>query len=144
MDDIVLVMEEHLAKEGKVTFRVKGSSMSPFLVSQVTAVTIVTPKEYRKGDVVLFKANEGKYILHRIVREKEDCFITQGDALYSRENCPRTNVIGKMESFETGGKLTLAESKTYRMQVVMWKIAKPFVRAWQSLRRRLGKKDDNG
>lgn len=59
-----------LLEAGKtVNLLVSGGSMEPFLIHKRDAVLLKKPdRPYRKGDIVLFRRCNGKYVLHRIYR----------------------------------------------------------------------------
>ena len=63
-----IAYEELLARDGRVTTHVTGSSMLPLLRDRQSIVTVesVSRVPPRRGDVVLYKAG-GRYILHRVM-----------------------------------------------------------------------------
>ena len=60
---------------------VKGSSMVPFLVEGDTVfLSLVGEKPLKRGDVVLYQREGGRYVLHRIQRAGSGVFDILGDA----------------------------------------------------------------
>jgi len=109
----------------KTTFKVSGSSMLPFFKHQATSVTIEKiEKPLKTWDVILFKVSD-HYILHRIIKIKDQKIICQGDHLFSKEVIEINDVIGIVQSFETKGKVTYVNQKGYLMKVKLWRLIKP-------------------
>ena len=79
--EYVSVLKE-LVEEGKeVSMLVSGNSMSPFLRHTRDTVFFKAPgRELRVGDIVFFQRLDGRYILHRICRIKDDGYYIVGDA----------------------------------------------------------------
>lgn len=85
MAQLVAVIEQPL-KEGKeAAFTVRGNSMWPLLLSGRDKVTVKQFDKYRKYDVVLYRRESGKYVLHRIVGKKGDAFVLAGDGETEKE-----------------------------------------------------------
>ncbi len=99
LDSIFEVMEEMLSLNKEVTFTTNGDSMRPLLLSG-ESVTLKRFSKYKKGDVVLFKKDDGSFVLHRIIKIKKDTVFTQGDALISDDQPFNKNkIIGKAIAF---------------------------------------------
>ena len=69
------------AQTGEIVSTViSGSSMIPFLVPNRDIVFLRLPhKKPKKGDVVLFKRENGSFVLHRIRRSCKDGYYMIGD-----------------------------------------------------------------
>lgn len=96
-NDCFFAWVEAEIKQGRnVRFRVRGSSMLPFLRSGKEEV-LLTPcraEKLKEMDVVLFRYR-GAYVLHRIIRKKDTRFIMQGDGICtSYETCDPKDVVG--------------------------------------------------
>lgn len=73
-------IEEGLQNKGYVVYGIKGVSMNPLLVSGRDKVLIKkVNKPLKKGDIALYKRNNGKYILHRIIKAKNGDLVLCGD-----------------------------------------------------------------
>ena len=79
-----LVMEPLLGLLEEVTavpLVVSGSSMTPFLAPGRDSVYLSAISEaLRPGDVVLYRRDNGRYVLHRILRVNGDSYTMVGDA----------------------------------------------------------------
>ena len=62
------------------SFKPNGISMRPFIMGGKTLVTI---EKYTGGankfDIVFYKRDDGKYVMHRIVKMFDDCYGVCGD-----------------------------------------------------------------
>lgn len=79
-----LVMEPLLALLDEVTaipLVISGNSMTPFLVHQRDTVYLSkVDSQLKCGDMVLYQRDNGRYILHRILRVNGDFYTMIGDA----------------------------------------------------------------
>lgn len=71
-----------LLKEGaELPITVSGSSMSPFLVGGRDSVRLrAIDRALRRGDIVLYRRAEGRYVLHRLYRIEQGKMWFVGDA----------------------------------------------------------------
>ena len=97
--------EAHLAEHGSLTYTNKGSSMEPLLRQgrDLFTVTKKSSDRCRVGDVVLFR-HRGSYVLHRVIRVREDGYVCRGDNAVGTETVPEAEVLGVMTSFVRDGK----------------------------------------
>lgn len=116
---------KELLDEGKsVKFKISGNSMLPFLKHQQTLVTVTKKDTYLKHDTILYK-NKDKYILHRIIKVKDNFYLTCGDALKTIEYIPKAHVLGFLYSYEVDDEITYHNSKLYKFKVNLWVFLKP-------------------
>jgi signal peptidase I len=82
-----------LSQGEKVIIRMRGKSMNPYLREGKDRVVLspYRPEELQIGAIVLFTYRD-KYILHRIIGRKGDCFVTQGDGI-----CKNTEIVQKQD-----------------------------------------------
>ncbi|MGN1419665.1 MAG: nucleotidyltransferase family protein, partial [Acutalibacteraceae bacterium] len=82
----VRLMEKELASGKQVKLRITGNSMAPFLADGRDAVLLEEMKKKpRVGDIVFYRRKNGKFILHRVVKTKENFFYAVGDAQSIKE-----------------------------------------------------------
>jgi len=117
---LIPLIEAELQAGKQVTFRVKGTSMRPFLWSNVTNITMIQPNDLLKRfDIVLYQNDQHQYVLHRIIRIKGTTLIIQGDALMNREIIALGSVIGVALSYETNHK-NRQINQWHRFQAWLW------------------------
>jgi hypothetical protein len=99
-----------LLRQGQkqVAIPVTGGSMVPFLHSGDMAYLDLPNTPLKKGDIVLYTRENGRYILHRIKKiNKDGSFIMVGDAQQELELLPRRDLIhARVTSARHCGKLT--------------------------------------
>ncbi len=118
LDELSPLMLSELESGKKVKFCTKGSSMTPLLISGRDSVVLSKPNKLKKNDVVLYKNNDGKYILHRIKEINGEEIITKGDA--AKENdapITKENIIAKATAFVRKGKEISTTSLWYALYV---------------------------
>ncbi len=94
-----ITIEEGLKKNGYHISTVVGDSMMPILRNRRDMVKIVPVSgRLKKYDLPLYKRPTGEYVLHRIVKVKNDCYIICGDNRFLREKVPFDWIVGVTES----------------------------------------------
>ncbi|MBQ7415856.1 MAG: S24/S26 family peptidase [Oscillospiraceae bacterium] len=90
-----------------VAVPVAGGSMIPFLHNGDTVYLDLPDSPVKKGDIVLYTRENGRYILHRIKKVNSDgSFIIVGDAQQDLELLPRGELIrARVTSARHKGKL---------------------------------------
>lgn len=101
-----------LQDKKRVRITVVGKSMYPFL-EQGDQVMLEPVKEKKLliGDIVL-ASYRGKYILHRIIRKKEDEFMLAGDGNYKQiEKVAKSDIWAVVvEAYREGQSLNIGRS----------------------------------
>ena len=97
--------ESELENCGYVVFTNKGVSMMP-LLRQDKDVMVIRAKHdgFKKNDAVLFRRENGQYILHRIRRVMGEEYFIIGDNCTSGEIVKREMILGILESVKRSGK----------------------------------------
>lgn len=115
-------IEKYIDENKKLTYRNVGVSMLPMLVQDKDVFTLekVDINKLKKFDVVLYKADENKYILHRIIKVNEDSFVIRGDNTFTKEYVRKDDIIAKMTSFVHNGKKISSEDKSYKIYSSLW------------------------
>ncbi len=135
LDSIYEVMEEMLSLGKEVTFTTNGDSMRPLLFSS-DSVTLKRVPNYKKGDVVLFRKDDGSFVLHRIIKIKKDTVFTEGDALI-RKDAPfdKSRIIGKAVAFIRKDKTIRLADFSYRFYKAVYVSA--FGRTLRKIKRKI-------
>ncbi len=115
-------MEEALLDKGYLVIAPTGTSMLP-LIRPNRDVTVLKRKTLspKKYDVVLYKRDNGDYILHRILKINPDNYVICGDNQYIKEyNVKEEQILGIMEGFYRDDKYIDTSSSLYRLYVYLW------------------------
>ncbi|WP_010243554.1 S24/S26 family peptidase [Acetivibrio cellulolyticus] len=140
LDEVSPIILATLDENIDVKLTVTGSSMYPLLINKRDSVILTKCDEVslKKGDIPLYKRNNGKYVLHRIVRVNENSYDLCGDNQYIIErNLPKKNIIAVVKAFERNGKFYSCDNILYNLY---WRIrifTIPFRRLLQRSRGRI-------
>ncbi|MCR5294673.1 MAG: S24/S26 family peptidase [Lachnospiraceae bacterium] len=130
---------ELLAREGKLIYRTRGVSMEPMLRQDRDLVIIETPSgELKPLDTALYRRGR-QYVLHRVIRVKDDCYLIRGDNTYTMETVPKSDVIGVLTGFQRKGKQYDANMRAYRCYARFWNFIYPLRYGLRICRRAAGK-----
>ena len=134
------LLSVQLSNGGSAVLTVTGYSMMPMLHDRRDSVTLIPVNgQEHKGDIVLYKRENGAYVLHRIIAENQEGFVCCGDNQYMREPVHRQQLIAKVTSFVYKGKELSVENKTYKVYVALWVGLFPLRGVYIPVRRFLGK-----
>ncbi len=121
MDKVGISIEEWcaLAKEGTdipVEITLAGTSMEPLIRMNRDKVVIVPPDgNTAVGDIVLFRRNDGAYVVHRVYRINGDQVVTLGDNCENPDKpISRDRILGKVVRIKRGNKIIDADSDRQR------------------------------
>lgn len=138
MEQLAEVLLLQLREGGKAELTVTGSSMRPMLHHGKDKVQLSLRKPVHK-DVILYKRDSGRYILHRIVRVKDGVFICAGDNQWETEEIRPDQVLATMDHWYHRGKLKTPADLGYRFYVWLWVGLLPVRRPILAVRRVCGK-----
>jgi hypothetical protein len=97
-------------------------------------VQAVGDHRLKKDELPLYRRADGKYILHRIIGVKGDCYVIRGDNTYQKEFVPREQILGYVTEFYRGERRIASDSRAYRVYVVLWNWIYPIRAAWHAFR----------
>ena len=115
---------ERLISEGlSVPLTVTGNSMSPFLIHMRDTVYISLPvKPFERGDIVLYRRENGQYVMHRIhhIDKYGNLYIT-GDAQTQIEGPVNQKcVVGEVFTVLRNGKQIGVSDKIWKFYQKVW------------------------
>ena len=80
------LMQEQIDSGKKVVFAPKGTSMLPLIRQGKDKVVLVkAPEKLKKYDLPLYRRENGQFVLHRVVKVREDGYVMCGDNQFERE-----------------------------------------------------------
>lgn len=116
-------IEQALEKKEHIFLQTSGVSMEPLLHHRKSTVMIKKLSEApEKYDVVLYKRPAGEYVLHRIVKVREEDYLICGDNGIYKEPVPRKCILGIMAGFypDEGETFISCEDEAYKEYVRTW------------------------
>ena len=137
----MMTFEEEIQNSGKLIYTTVGVSMRP-LIKQGRDLLIVTKPQGRlkKYDIPLYKRKNGQYVLHRVVKVKDDGYVILGDNCIKWENDIKDDqIIGVLTSLVRKGKEVDFDSFGYRFYSRAWYLLYPVRVIFMSARRLAGK-----
>ena len=120
MNNIELCIEEI----GCALVPTKGTSMLPLLEEGKALVEVVRAdcNQLKKGDVVLYKKNDGTLVLHRIIKaESKEVFTVLGDHQFKNaERVNKQQIIPIAQGFFINGSYVDENTRWYRIYKRIW------------------------
>ena len=120
--------EQELSEKGCLIYTTSGMSMRPFLRSGQDLMVIEAKKEIRcrVRDVVLYRRDSGKYVLHRIMAVRKDDYVLCGDNCWQLEPGIREDqILGVLTAVIRNGNRTEVSQAGYRAKVFAWWLMYP-------------------
>lgn len=106
-----------------------GDSMMP-LIKQGRDVLIIEPKpsgRLKKDDVPLYKRDSGQYVLHRIVKVRDEDYLIRGDnRYYTEKGIMDRHIIGLLTGIIRDGKVLSVTDADYLRYVEALHKSYPF------------------
>lgn len=139
----MLVLRERLNAGQKVRFLAfRGVSMRPMLRQGKDSVELSPlPAQLKKYDLPVYQYPSGKYVMHRVVAVREDCYVCMGDNTYSYEYIKPEWMIGVVSTFKRGDREISVDAPLYRLYSRVWvalfPLRKVTHRVYYGIKRRL-------
>ena len=111
-------IEDILARDGVFVSTTSGFSMYPMLRDRRDTIVVRTyTGRLKKYDVALYKQN-GKYILHRVIKVLPKSYVIRGDNCYNKEyGITDEDILGVLREFYRGDKKVNMDGLTYKLYV---------------------------
>ena len=122
MTDQHSTFEQEIQRTGKLIYTNVGDSMMP-LIRQDKDLLIIEKVSGRlkKYDVPLYRRDNGKYVLHRILKVREQDYVICGDNRWCKEyGITDRHIIGVLTGIVRNGKTISVTDKKYLLYVHLW------------------------
>lgn len=140
LDSLMPLIKERLSSGHSVTFSPRGISMLPMLrqgKDTVTLSPITAP--LKKYDLPLYRRDDGKFVLHRIVAVGEDYSCIGDNQYYLESGLRHDQMIAVVSKFKRGKRVISVNSLWYKLYCRFWHNTRPFrffcIRAVAKIRR---------
>ena len=121
METLAELVTLQLQEGGRARLTVTGSSMLPMLHSRNDSVDLRPVVGYqKKGAVILYRRENGQYVLHRIVRARNGSYICCGDNQYMREPVEQAQLLAVVDGFTRKGRHGKVTDWYYRIYTAIW------------------------
>lgn len=128
LNDVWPVINEVISNGGEFTFKPNGISMLPLIRPGVDTVTLVEPQNVEKNDIVLYRRDNGKFVLHRVMYVRKKDFVMRGDnQKYLEYGIRRDQILATVKAIEKDGASVDMTSDEYKKYVKslyrkIWKV----------------------
>lgn len=114
--------EKELSEHGYLVYTNVGTSMLPLIHQNKDVLTIVKPnRPLKRYDIVLYKSRGGSYILHRILKVRENDYVICGDNCWTKEyGITDENILGILISITRDDKTLDIDSKKQKFYAHLW------------------------
>ena len=114
--------EDVIERDGRLVYTNVGDSMCPLIRQDRDILIIEKPNgRLKKYDVPLYKRDSGQYVLHRVLKVRENDYVICGDNRYSKEyGITDRHIIGVLTAVVRDGKEIPITNWRYRLYVHLW------------------------
>lgn len=132
MEELVPLIREALSAGQTVRLSPRGTSMLPMLRQGIDSVELSpVPENLKKYDLPLYRRENGKYVLHRIV-DAGCTYTCMGDNQFKPEpGLHRDQMIALVTAFYRGEKKYSVSDPGYRLYCRIWHHSRPLRRFWR-------------
>jgi len=124
--ELTSLSKEIYSKGGALYFRIRGSSMYPFIRDgDILAIQPVEITDLKLGDIVAFQSTSQNLVAHRLIQkqfQKGDIFLrTRGDAAWELDDyISKKQIVGRVFKIKRGQKVILINSHFWRLVSIIW------------------------
>lgn len=121
--DYAGTIREVMDSGGEFTLYPRGTSMLPLIVQGRDSVTLEQPQgALHRGDIAFYQRENGQYVLHRIIGERDGTFTMCGDNQLAPEyGVKPEQIIAKAAYITRKGSKITPRSLPYRLYVLLWR-----------------------
>lgn len=118
LNDLWPIIDEVISSGGEFQFKPNGISMLPLIRPGVDTVTLVSPGEIKKTDIVLYRRDNGKFVLHRVMLVRKKDYVMCGDNQKVYEpRIRRDQILATVKDIIKDGKSVDTTSDEYKRYV---------------------------
>lgn len=142
-ETMIALISETLSLGSPFVLSVTGNSMYPILHHNKDKVELVNTqiRPVKKGEIVLFKRDNGMCILHRIVKIiDQHSYVVRGDAQCWQEIVKRDNVIAVVSRVYVNSRWISCDSFLYKLKCFLWSVVKPLYISYTRMRNKMKKR----
>ena len=137
--------EEILERDGRLIYSSVGDSMLPMIRQGRDLLVIEKPKgRLKKYDIPLYKRDNGRYVLHRVLKVRDEDYVICGDNRWHCETgITDRQIIGVLTAVIRKGREIPLSGWRYRLYVFLWCrlfLVRVFILWGSNLIRRIGRK----
>lgn len=132
--EMIPVIEAAVENGKPVEMTVTGNSMLPLLKDRISSVRLAKPEVLEKGDIVLYRRNDGHYVLHRIANIHDGLYDIIGDNQWAKDrNVPREDILAKVTAYSRDGRQWKKHDNLYRTMLPVMKMLRRVKRKFRTI-----------
>lgn len=140
MEELMPLLQLQMETAGSAVLMITGWSMLPMLHHRKDTVTLCpVAGSCEKCDVILYLRDNGRYVLHRILRKTKEGYLLCGDNQFFTEKVRRDQVLAVVTGFTRNGKFYSVTHPGYRRYARLWVFFHPVRFLYLIPRRAVGK-----
>lgn len=113
--------EQVLAERGELIYTNVGHSMYPLIKPRDLLVIRKTEGRLKRLDIPLYKRDSGRYVLHRIVKVRENDYLLCGDNCFDIEpGITDRHILGVLTAVIRKGKTISVYNRSRRLYAHLW------------------------
>lgn len=111
-----------LESGGEFRLYPRGVSMMPLIAEGRDSVVLVKPHgDLKKNDIAFYLRDNGKYVMHRVIKADNGVYTMCGDNQYTRETgVENRHIIGVVSRIYRNGKVITPKSFLYKVYLFFW------------------------
>ena len=120
-------IEEQLRTNGVYVSTTVGTSMKPMLRNRRDRIVLlpVGKERLKRWDLPMYRREDGKYVLHRIIAVKDGHYVIRGDNTYKKEYVRDEQILGYVSEFYRGNRHISTDERGYRRYAAFWQTIYP-------------------
>ena len=113
--------EDILLEKGELVYTNVGDSMYPLIKDRDLLIIKSSSGPLKRLDIPLYHRDNGQYVLHRVLKVRENDYVICGDNRYLKEyGITDRHVIGLLTAVERNGRTTSVYSFIKRLYAHLW------------------------
>ena len=137
IEKMIPVIKEVVSQGGTIRFYPHGKSMLPMLREGIDSVMLTGKSSYEANDIVLYKAPDGGYSLHRIVKIKNGVYYISGDNQSVYDKIKDTEkIVAAVDGWYRDEEYVSSENEKYQKYIRKIRFIRPFRRIYRRIRGR--------
>lgn len=138
VEEMYPLISEIISSGGSFRLFPKGISMLPTIKQGVDSVELAAPKKLKKYDIVLYKRPNSQFVIHRIMKIKNDLVSMCGDNQVAlEEGIDAEDILAKVVGIYKGEKLFKNTDFSYKIYSFFWANTRIFRRVYRGIKRRI-------
>ena len=99
LEELYPIIEEVISSGGEFRLYPRGISMLPLLRQGSDSVVLVSLDTVAKNDMILYRRNDGQFVLHRVIKIEGDEYVMCGDnQTFLEYGIKRENLLAKVNA----------------------------------------------